>query len=215
MAERICPRCGDPVPPSLGPGRPRTYCSTACQVKASRTPAVPRTIECAGCHRAFECKGGPGRRLCGDCQRFGTVARAARPSTEHYVCGNCGREVERPLTKGQRPKWCDACRAIHVGRDPAVKKFNDHRRRQRVRAATVETFTDAEIFDRDRWRCGICGRKVDRRLKYPHSKSASLDHVVPLSQDGLHERTNVRCAHLDCNVRRGNRGGDEQLRLIG
>jgi 5-methylcytosine-specific restriction endonuclease McrA len=35
--------------------------------------------------------------------------------------------------------------------------------------------------------------------------SATLDHVVPISVGGEHTRENVRCAHLRCNARRGNR----------
>ena len=31
MAERTCQNCGDPIPPSGGPGRPRVYCSTGCR----------------------------------------------------------------------------------------------------------------------------------------------------------------------------------------
>lgn len=72
-----------------------------------------------------------------------------------------------------------------------------------------------KVGDRDRWVCGICGGKVDRTLAYPDPRSASLDHIEPISQDGAHTYANSRIAHLDCNVRRSNRGGAEQLALIG
>jgi 5-methylcytosine-specific restriction endonuclease McrA len=46
--------------------------------------------------------------------------------------------------------------------------------------------------------------------------SASLDHIIPISKDpDGHRRANVRLAHLRCNIKRGNRVGDEQLMLIG
>lgn len=83
------------------------------------------------------------------------------------------------------------------------------------RGATVERFTDREVFDRDGWTCGICALVVDRSLAWPHPRSRSLDHVVPLSEGGDHSRANTRLAHLDCNVRRNNRGGGEQLRIVG
>lgn len=91
----------------------------------------------------------------------------------------------------------------------------DARRRARKTSAEVEVFTNAEIFARDRWRCGVCGRKVDARKTYPDPMSPSLDHVVPLAEGGPHSRANVRLAHLGCNVRRGARGGGEQLALVG
>lgn len=95
------------------------------------------------------------------------------------------------------------------------RKAAYQRRRAAKHGATAEKFTPLEIFERDGWRCGICGRKVDRDLDWPHPKSASLDHVEPLSRGGEHSRANTRLAHLDCNIQRGNRGGDEQLSLVG
>lgn len=96
-----------------------------------------------------------------------------------------------------------------------ARKAADQRRRAAKRGAAAEKFTPAEIFERDRWRCGICAKKVRADLAYPHPKSASLDHIVPLSEGGDHSRANSRCAHWDCNVRRNNRGGNEQLSLVG
>ena len=95
------------------------------------------------------------------------------------------------------------------------RKAADQRRRAAKRGAEVEKFTSLEIFERDGWKCGICGRKVDPELTWPHPESASLDHIVPLSQDGEHSRANTRLAHLDCNIQRGDRGGNEQLSLVG
>ena len=90
------------------------------------------------------------------------------------------------------------------------------RRRAAIRGAReVERFTDVEIFERDGWRCGICGGPVDRRLRYPHPLSASLDHIVPLSEGGTHERANVQLAHFICNSRKGARAVGEQLALVG
>lgn len=91
------------------------------------------------------------------------------------------------------------------------------RRKRRARLAEVESepYTLAEIAERDGRRCGICGRKVDMDLKYPHSLSASIDHIVPLSLGGTDLRTNVRLAHLGENVARGNRCETEQMFLVG
>jgi len=85
----------------------------------------------------------------------------------------------------------------------------DAARRARKTGATVESFTHAEIFERDAWMCGICSEPVDQALAYPHPRSSSLDHIVPLSLDGEHSRANTRLAHLDCNKRRGARVDDE------
>lgn len=71
------------------------------------------------------------------------------------------------------------------------------------------------VGDRDGWKCGICRRKVDRTLPYPDPRSPSLDHIIPLSERGPHTYANCRITHLGCNTARSNRGGNEQLALVG
>ena len=86
-----------------------------------------------------------------------------------------------------------------------ARKAADARRRAARSGADVERFANAEIYERDNWACGICEQAVDRSLAYPDPMSVSLDHIIPLSLGGSHTRDNVRCSHLTCNVRRGNR----------
>lgn len=96
------------------------------------------------------------------------------------------------------------------------RQANYERRRAMKAGATVgEPFTNGEIFERDRWVCRLCHRSVDSELAWPHPMSASLDHLVPLSEGGAHSKENTALAHLRCNVRKGNRAVGEQLALIG
>ncbi|MFF7191782.1 HNH endonuclease [Streptomyces sp. NPDC008222] len=96
------------------------------------------------------------------------------------------------------------------------RRDNYHRRRAQKKAtSTGDPVLLADIAERDGWRCHICGKAVNSKLKWPHVKSASLDHLVPLSKGGAHDPANVRLAHLGCNSAKGNRGGGEQLLLIG
>jgi len=57
-------------------------------------------------------------------------------------------------------------------------------------------FNRRNIFARDRNRCQYCGRK------FPTSE-LSLDHVIPRSMGGKSVWTNVVCACVKCNVRKG------------
>lgn len=96
------------------------------------------------------------------------------------------------------------------------RRDNYHRRRaRRKKAATGARVELSAIAARDKWTCQICRKAVDRTLIWPHPMSPSLDHVVPLSKGGAHDPANVQLAHLDCNTVKGNRGGGEQLALIG
>ena len=77
-----------------------------------------------------------------------------------------------------------------------------------------EPYTDTYIYERDCWMCGICGRKINKRLKHPNPLSKSIDHIVPVSKGGSDAPINVQAAHLRCNMLKKAQSGG-QLRLIG
>lgn len=70
------------------------------------------------------------------------------------------------------------------------------------------SITRPVVYAQSGWKCHLCGKRVSRRLKYPHPKSASLDHIVPLSwrkDSPGHVWGNVALAHLRCNQSKGAR----------
>lgn len=108
---------------------------------------------------------------------------------------------------------CSAtCQEIHAR---TVKKTGKDRRRARERGAYIEDVSRKRVFERDGYRCHLCGRKTLKGKRAPHPRSPSLDHVIPLAKGGRHESINCRCACFLCNSRKGDRGGGEQLLLIG
>jgi len=69
-------------------------------------------------------------------------------------------------------------------------------------------FNRRNIYARDRNRCQYCGGK------FPTSE-LSLDHVVPRSQGGRTDWTNIVCCCVQCNVRKGGRTPQEaHMRLV-
>lgn len=70
----------------------------------------------------------------------------------------------------------------------------------------------AYLMKRDHGRCGKC-REPIRAKKGP--RGPSIGHIIPVSLGGEHALENLQPEHLDCNQRAGNRGGGEQLLLIG
>lgn len=105
------------------------------------------------------------------------------------------------------------CRA-HYNAEFGYDFGNDYQRRAERWGVEFEVFSRAEIFDRDGWVCGICSEPIDRDLLHPDPMSVSLDHIIPMSKGGGHVPLNVTCAHLFCNLSKGNRY-DESGSLAG
>lgn len=81
--------------------------------------------------------------------------------------------------------------------------------------AFVEDIELSVLFERDKGLCGLCRRKVNPKLKYPHRGSASIDHIIPFSKGGEHSYANTQLAHFGCNGSKGAGAVGEQLRLLG
>ena len=48
--------------------------------------------------------------------------------------------------------------------------------------------------------CGICGKPVDKSLKYPDPMSPTVDHIIPVSKNGDPVALdNLQIAHRYCN----------------
>lgn len=48
--------------------------------------------------------------------------------------------------------------------------------------------------------CGICGKPVDKELRYPHPLSPCIDHIVPVARGGHpSDLDNLQLAHWTCN----------------
>lgn len=93
-----------------------------------------------------------------------------------------------------------------------LRRLGKARRRARELDAFVEDVPRLEIFERDGWQCMIpgCfypGVPVSLDPPFPDPLFATVDHVVPLSKGGTHERSNAATAHFRCNVAKGNREG--------
>lgn len=54
--------------------------------------------------------------------------------------------------------------------------------------------------------CGICGLPVDKKLKFPHPYSPTVDHIIPLDKGGHpSDIANLQLAHFICNRMKSNK----------
>ncbi|MFY1686497.1 HNH endonuclease [Plantactinospora sp. WMMB782] len=142
--------------------------------------------------------------LCYQCYHDDVHARlrAATPSRANTTCVDCRASISQKR-KGPVALRCAGCAAKQLRlRWKVYGRKHWHIRRARKLSRPVEKFSASEIFERDGWRCGICGAKIRRSLAHPHPMSVSLDHKVPLSKGGAHTRANCQAAHLRCNLRK-------------
>jgi hypothetical protein len=186
------------------------FCSNACQAAYEHGPdRLPKSAERRrkrARHRAAA------RRL----------AAAAR--------GTRGTRGGRVFTAG----FCAKCgkASVVVRRGPAVMFFcSDACRkneRHAMRRAGHGLANRQAIYQRDGFRCQIpqClfgARPVAMGKKTPHPKAPVLDHVIPpdeargmgMADEEINGPANLRCAHFLCNSTRRERGGNDQLALIG
>lgn len=113
--------------------------------------------------------------VCG--QHFASSKRRGR----EWHCKECVTETERDQTKAAKARR----KALQRG---AFKADRVYRKR---------------VFERDKWKCHICGGRIDKSLRAPDRGSATLDHIVPLAFGGEHTMHNIKAAHYGCNSRRG------------
>lgn len=121
------------------------------------------------------------------------------------TCEHCGVSIAHMRADA---RYCTA------GHAAAAK---GHERRVKIRSLPREKISHVRVFERDGWRCHLCSRKINPSLKHPHPKSASLDHVIPISDPDSpgHVWANVAASHLTCNLRKNNKSMGEQLMLFG
>lgn len=217
-----CLTCGNAMPErSLhAPGPKPRYCSSLCKSRANdaakrqdgryaaglRSAAERRAsnrenrapLVCRGCGEEMPIDVARNRKFCGagcaEAYRAQALDRCTAPGCDKPVrarglCHPHWRREARAEGREANPEWDERRRA------------NWNKRMQVVRAG--EAIDRFAIFDRDSWVCGICAEPVDPALAWPHPRSVSIDHIVPLALGGEHSEGNVQCSHLVCNEIKG------------
>ena len=188
----VCEHCGGRFERRKCRGRPRRYCTHSCTVAANLARARVAGV-CADCGAVIS----RGCERCRGCAtRIKLADEAARLAGQRRPCKQCGVEF---APSREQSRYCS---------DRCQNRYR-HLNRTRKDAYRGELINLADVFKRDAGECQLCGAPVDLSIRWPDPMSASLDHVVPMSQGGPHTLTNVQLAHLGCNSRKRDRTEQE------
>ena len=172
-----------------------------------RPPLPPTVVKCVTCSVVMQ-GASKNRRYCDACAPAHQASRSRR-----YRLKPEGLAQRRAWQAANREKVRAYVKAWQQ-RNPG---WHYKYRRQFSKDARSEAIHPKDVFERDGWKCQLCGRKLKRDAPWGHPKEPTIDHIVPVSRGGAHVLANVQAAHRACNLVKGNRvfGPAEQLRLIG
>ena len=73
------------------------------------------------------------------------------------------------------------------------------------------------VYERDKGKCQICGRKVRKRGNSSDRLAGTLDHKIALVNGGEHSYDNIQLACLHCNSKKGARKTwlQQELAMVG
>ena len=186
--------------------------------RASKLGLTPLAEHCERCGLEMS----PGRvRFCSDRCSW----RSHRTTVDTKACVVCGNSFTNRSAaticslrcrEARDASYKKAYEKEYRSRPSSIERFRNKElvRKARKNAAKSEEFKRTEIFERDGWKCGLCGRAIPKNVKWPHPKFGTIDHIVPLAKGGAHLRINVQAAHLRCNCSKNSRVVG-QLRLFG
>lgn len=117
-------------------------------------------------------------------------------------CKNCNQPVG--YSSGKDKIFCSIkCQITYKKNKPEYKEYDRSRsslRRARRRGSKNEHFNHRQIFERDKWKCRMCGVKTPASLRGTYEPNApELDHIMPLSKGGTHSIDNAQLLCRQCN----------------
>lgn len=194
----------------------RKYCGSVCMRVASRE----RTAE----HRA-----GKVDLLCRWClvtpkayHRQHCSDDCARQSSNHLLahgpdlwcvlplCCECG------LVKGinHMPGQCRNCLTTYNRRVHLKAKLRGKGKKREAAYRDGDPITIGGVIARVGRRCHLCKKLARLDVTHLHPLAAEVDHLIPISKGGSHTWDNVAIAHRACNMKKGNKAANDQLRLL-
>lgn len=188
-----CQHCGVTFKPKKGDRS--TYCTRECAyADMAATPSCSvYTAYCPACSSPFV-----SRRMRTYCSEACHSPKYVSTAPTSKKCKACGDEFAPPPAITRQTDFCSV--ACKKSAKDAQKRVGKSKRRAMQKAAHVEAVDPYKVFDRDKWRCQLCGRRAPKSKRGTCDDDApELDHIQPLSKGGEHSYRNTQCACRRCN----------------
>lgn len=190
-------------------GRPPVYCSDRCRGYKQAYAKRRKSAHCLWCGSSYRPDSSSHRHCSAACEWTDALMKRAHDKREvarawrvwFPECSGCQSVF---CAQGPQAKYCRRCRGSRRG------GWRDRRAKVAGRSVVPRL-----VFERDGWRCQICGASTPERWRgTKHRRAPELDHRVPLSVGGEHSYDNTQTACRECNAKKGNRNRRGQLPLI-
>lgn len=158
-----------------------------------------RTCSTPGCAKPHRARG-----LCSTHYNQAHCAPGDRHPKVLVPCSACAT----PILRGSDPRRDPACsvdcrtliqHAYLLGASRYDWATDAARRARRLGATEVEIISRDDVLAADGHRCYLCDVDTSLATSPFDPKSATVDHVTPISKGGQHVRANLRCCCLSCN----------------
>lgn len=233
MAERICTECGAPVTGRRG----ALVCSKTCSMRRAHRQRIADPVRWAA-HLEQKNRNRSRPEFAGVCvvcaAEFTATTEAAkfcsRPCEWEWKKGRIDRrglalQRQRFAARGRSRRRLFTCGPCVICRSGFVGLGGSHRTCSRECGQELDRRAQPwrhagrrrVIFERDSYRCQLCGKKTRSDVPSLHPLEPTVDHIIPRSRGGSDEPANLQCAHRICNSLKSDgvwRDG-EQLRLTG
>jgi len=213
-AVRYCTRCGSPFYGKVDSRSVGCYCGRSCY-QSSRSAVASEADALRRIARSWRPNPAHTEIARLVAREVSAIIRIARwkPGNTRTVrpCFKCGSKA---AGKGDHARQCGSCRISseaetrrRMRRSPAARASKSAYKAKR-RAAEQDLQADKidpiAVFNRDKWKCHLCGVKTPRALRGSYEDTApELDHILPLALGGSHTWGNVACSCRKCNGRKG------------
>ncbi len=186
------------------------YCSQACYQDArSRVSSERYALRAIATNWQWR----PNKAVALEIESLRRIAKrpVVQRLTRRPCSGGCGSmlagymEYSRTCKdcKGEKRRDC-ARRFRKTAEGKAQRRVEKARRRAICRGAEADRIDPIKVFDRDGWRCHLCGCLTPPKLRGTYEPNApEMDHVIALALGGTHTWDNVRCSCRKCNGDKG------------